>query len=553
MSRDIAREYNQADMADRFRIANQQPARTGRRGCARWLILAPLSLIALLAVSVVAAWLLFEREYATRIYPGIVIGNVEVGNLTPAEAASRVQRRYEAQNLVTFQFGEDKWFAPWREIGIRVRADEATRQAFNIGRAGRPDQRLQDWQNRQSVAVAFTFDTQAARGFLQSYKADVHIAPRDARVEIDAEQGLAVAVPAMPGRELDIDATLRNVFALAMTQQPAPVITREIAPAITDVSGAVNQLNDWLRRPFDLHVWWAGDWITRAVTPQERVSWVRAERDAGQWVARWDAEGVRAFVAGLPAELPAGADALAELRLDEAADMIHLAFQRREPGLWLIALHGEHRYIIQPVDTFESLGDRFGIPVARLLSANPGIWQAGFSAGQSITIPHQGIMMPLPITPTNLKRIEIDLTTQTLWAWDGATLALSATISSGIPKWRTLTGVFQVLEHVEEAYNKLARVKMPNWLSIYDIGEPGESLTNGIHALPVLAGGRRLWAGHLGTPVSFGCVVLGIEDSDFIYRWAELGTPVLIYGKTPPSPFTYGDLIEAQQKAGAGQ
>ncbi len=533
--------------------SSPQPAKPGRPGCARWLLIAPLSLSALLVAALAVVWVVFEQQYGNRIYPGIVIGNVPVGNLTPAEAANRVRRRYESQNLVTFQFGEQKWFAPWREIGIRVKAEDATRQAFEIGRLGRPDQRWSDWQSRQSVVVAFTFDPQAARGFLQSYKAQVYLAPRDARVEIDAAQGMAHAAPAAPGRELDVDATLRNVFALAMTQQPVSVITREVAPAISDVSGAVNQLNDWLRRPFDLHVWWAGGWITRTVTPQERVGWVRAELDSGRWVARWDPAGVRSFLAGLPAELPDGAEARAELRLDEAAEMVRVAFQRREPGLWLIALHGEHRHIIEPGDTFESLGDRFGVPVARLLSANPDIWQAGFSVGQSITIPHQGIMMPLPITPTNLKRIEVDLTTQTLWAYDGATLALSATISSGIPKWRTLTGVFQVLEHVDQAYNKLARIKMPNWLSIYDIGEPGESLTNGIHALPVLGSGRRLWAGYLGTPVSFGCVVLGIEDSDFIYRWAELGTPVLIYGKTPPSPFTYDDLIEAQQKAGGGQ
>lgn len=540
-------------MADDPVTPHRPPAGAGQPSRARRLLIASLSLIALLLAVTAVAWLLFERQYAERIYPGVVIGTVEVGNLPPAEAAGRVQRRYEAQNLVTFHFGDDRWFAPWREVGIRVKAEDAARQAFQIGRTGRPDQRWADWRNRRPVAVAFTFDMQAARGFLQSYKADVFLAPRDARVQIDAGRGLAVAVPAEAGRELDVDATLRHVFALAMTGQPVPVITREIAPAIADVSGAVNQLNDWLQRPFDLHLWWAGGWITRPVTPQERVSWVRAERDAGQWVARWDRNGVRAFVAGLPAELPGGVEMRAELRIDEAAEMIQVAFQRREPGLWLIALHGEHRHIIQPGDTFESLGDRFGIPVARLLSANPGIWQAGFSPGQSITIPHQSIMMPLPITPTNLKRIEVDLTTQRLWAWDGATLALSATISSGIPKWRTLTGVFQVLEHVDEAYNKLARVRMPNWLSIYDIGEPGESLTNGIHALPVLGSGRRLWAGHLGTPVSFGCVVLGIEDSDFIYRWAELGTPVLIYGKTPPSPFTYDDLIEAQQKAGEGQ
>jgi hypothetical protein len=104
---------------------------------------------------------------------------------------------------------------------------------------------------------------------------------------------------------------------------------------------------------------------------------------------------------------------------------------------------------------------------------------------------------------------------------------------------------------VDDAYNKLAHIHMPNWLSIYDIGDPGNSLTNGIHALPVLGGGRRLWAGYLGHPVSFGCIVVGIEDSDKLYRWAQIGTPVVIYGKTPPSSLNYDNLFEAEKKTEA--
>jgi len=64
------------------------------------------------------------------------------------------------------------------------------------------------------------------------------------------------------------------------------------------------------------------------------------------------------------------------------------------------------------------------------------------------------------------QRIEVDLTTQHLSAYDGPTLVLSTSISSGIPKWRTLVGVFQVQEKVDDAYNKLAHIRMPNWLSI---------------------------------------------------------------------------------------
>jgi hypothetical protein len=65
---------------------------------------------------------------------------------------------------------------------------------------------------------------------------------------------------------------------------------------------------------------------------------------------------------------------------------------------------------------------------------------------------------------------------------------------------------------------------MPNWLGIYWAG----SLENGIHALPILSNGQRLWDGYLGTRVSFGCVILGIADAQTLYDWADVGTPVVI-------------------------
>ncbi|NLE99632.1 MAG: L,D-transpeptidase, partial [Anaerolineales bacterium] len=63
-----------------------------------------------------------------------------------------------------------------------------------------------------------------------------------------------------------------------------------------------------------------------------------------------------------------------------------------------------------------------------------------------------------------------------------------------------------------------------HWLGIYWAG----SIENGIHALPVMSNGQTLWAGYLGRPVSFGCIVLGTADAAALYNWAEIGTPVQI-------------------------
>lgn len=66
---------------------------------------------------------------------------------------------------------------------------------------------------------------------------------------------------------------------------------------------------------------------------------------------------------------------------------------------------------------------------------------------------------------------------------------------------------------------------MPDWLGIY---HATDTVNNGIHALPVLANGQRLWGDSLGQPVTWGCVVLGPDDAQLLFDWASVGTPVLI-------------------------
>jgi lipoprotein-anchoring transpeptidase ErfK/SrfK len=65
---------------------------------------------------------------------------------------------------------------------------------------------------------------------------------------------------------------------------------------------------------------------------------------------------------------------------------------------------------------------------------------------------------------------------------------------------------------------------MPHWLGIYWAG----GSENGIHALPIEQNGETLWAGYLGTPISFGCIVLGTAEAKALYDWAEIGTPVTV-------------------------
>jgi lipoprotein-anchoring transpeptidase ErfK/SrfK len=121
------------------------------------------------------------------------------------------------------------------------------------------------------------------------------------------------------------------------------------------------------------------------------------------------------------------------------------------------------------------------------------------------------------------KYILVSISEQHLSAYDNGQLVYSFIASTGMGN-STRLGKFSVLDKIPNAYGATWNIWMPNWLGIYYAG----SLEDGIHALPILPSGDRLWSGYLGTPISFGCVVLGIDESLQLYDWADIGTPVEI-------------------------
>ena len=128
-----------------------------------------------------------------------------------------------------------------------------------------------------------------------------------------------------------------------------------------------------------------------------------------------------------------------------------------------------------------------------------------------------------PISYGGNKYILVDISEQHMYVYEGDALVYSFVSSTGMNN-ATAVGNFSVLDKIPNAYGSTWDLWMPNWLGIYWAG----TLENGIHALPILSNGGQLWAGYLGVPISYGCVVLGVYESQLLYDWAEVGTPVEI-------------------------
>jgi tetratricopeptide (TPR) repeat protein len=136
------------------------------------------------------------------------------------------------------------------------------------------------------------------------------------------------------------------------------------------------------------------------------------------------------------------------------------------------------------------------------------------------------LLTPPSPTPRPIpnKRIEVDISEQHFYAYEGDILVYSFVCSTGESGRDTAPGSYQVLDKIPMAYASTWNLKMPYWLGIYWAG----TLENGIHALPILPSGQKLWDGYLGQRVSYGCIILSTEAAKTIYDWAEIGTPVII-------------------------
>ena len=112
--------------------------------------------------------------------------------------------------------------------------------------------------------------------------------------------------------------------------------------------------------------------------------------------------------------------------------------------------------------------------------------------------------------------IEVNLTEQRVYAWEGDALANSFLVSTGTWATPTVTGTFKI-------WNKTR---------IQAMSGPGYYLPNvpfvmyfykdyGFHG--------TYWHNNFGTPMSHGCVNLTIPDSEWLYNWASYGTVVQVH------------------------
>ncbi|MFP4345207.1 MAG: peptidoglycan binding domain-containing protein [Anaerolineales bacterium] len=502
-----------------------------------WIKWAVIGVVVLLIVG--AGALLLYTDPGERIYPGVSVEGIDVGGMTreEAEAALRTSLPNPAEEGIVLQAEGRAWRYSWEVLGRGYDYAATVDGAYAVGRQGSwLQQRIASWKIRSSGwrvdPVVVAADEARIRAAVERIASEVDREPQDAQLSI-TPQGAEVT-PAGEGRRLNLETNVAAVSgALAEERREVALAVGVLAPRISEPEPARSQAERLLSRPLLLN---ADDPLTgyegEIVVPAERLAaWLRpvARPDAAvpEVVLQIDRAAVRSWLEETALQL--GEERI--LDVEETLDRLVGALEAGEEGVYARIRHPQKRYYVEPGDTFFDIAYNHGFPQWRLEETNPDVDPEGLLIGQELVIPSIDVLVPEPVVPG--KRIEINLPEQKLRAFENGELVYEFTVSSGMSRTPTIQGQFQVLMKEPDAFAQRWSLDMPFFMGIY---KEGPDFYNGIHELPINAGGYRLSSGVLGWPASFGCIILDEGEAQALYDWAPVGTLVRIQGVAPGTP-----------------
>ena len=192
-------------------------------------------------------------------------------------------------------------------------------------------------------------------------------------------------------------------------------------------------------------------------------------------------------------------------------------------------------YTVQAGDTLSAIAARYGTTLSATMRAN-NLYNPNFIyAGQRLNVPGRSAPpAPQPVSapanppapgnsapaPTGGKWIDIDISAQTITAYQGNTPLKTVLVSTGVSWHPTPIGHYQIY------------MKIPSQTMSGGVGVEAYYLPN-VPWVMYFAGANAIhgtyWHHNFGHPMSHGCVNLTIDDAKWFYNWAEIGTPVIVH------------------------
>lgn len=206
------------------------------------LVVAAAGAVALGAVGV------FQMSTWDRVARGVVALGTPVGGLTEAETVSKLAPKIDALlgRPLQIRYGEQRWDATARDLGLRLDPSAVARDAYRVGRDGNPIARMGDQldalRGGRGVALSATTDQAVLDQSIARIAREVERPARDATLQLTSDGRLQYSESRV-GLTVDGPATrARLAEVLAAGTGEVELAVREVAPAVpTEALAAARQ------------------------------------------------------------------------------------------------------------------------------------------------------------------------------------------------------------------------------------------------------------------------------------------------------------------------
>ncbi len=469
-----------------------------------------IALVIAVMIGLVLGYFVFANS--NYIANGTTALGIDIGNMTRTAALTKLENNWRTQS-VQLVAGEQQFTVPLIELGIEIDAQTVVREAYKEGRGSflAPFRLL--WTKKREIVPKYVVNREVATARLAALSADINATPQPA--SLVKENGVVSVRAGQPGQQLDTAATVaiwETNWRTAVKSGSFELVTNEIASPTNDLAPLAAQANAILNRPIQLTTY---DPLTDAaseivVSQAEWANWLDFSADENTLDLRVDDNRVGEFINAQ----------FNDFRYIALADVTSAVVSGQESAELQIR-HGERIHVVQSGETLSSIGRRYGMPYPWLQASNPDVDQ--LRIGQEIIIPSPDDLIPLPVVRG--KRLVVSISDQHLWAYQNGQLIWDYPISTGIADSPTSPGVFQIQTHEINAYANSWDLHMPYFMGIYRPA-PNIDFMNGFHGFPTRDGTNLLWTNSLGSPATYGCVLVGNNVAEQLYSWAEEGVIV---------------------------
>ncbi len=484
--------------------------------------------------------------FGGRVFPNVWALNIDVGDMTTAEAAQALQSQWSNGTHIQLRDGDRVWSATPAQIGLSLDAAATVTEARNVGLAGFP--------LGYGVMPVVNMDVITTQNFLLDLTEESKILPYNAGFRWDGDT--LVGIPGTDGRFLDVAATMANLqnnLALVGATGKFDLVMTTTPPDASDPSPYLDQARVFTSQNFLLNGY---DPFT-----DEHFAWTTDRDTLTSWLeVNKDGLGLRedAFAPFVQAQT----DSLAKsnpLRYIEPMDTIQkmqAAIVGMQSEVDLRVHYRSSTYTVEAGDTGYSIARANGIPMFQLQLANPGRdWDQPLYVGDVINLPSPDIT--IPVDPVPNKRIVVNLKTQSLVAYEDGKPVFSWLISSGMNTDPTTPGIYEILDHEPVAKggssDLCSSLGCAQWTMYWFMGiyEAVPGLMNGFHGAVLLANGRYLGDGLTGSPFTYGCIMSDNDNGKLLYDWADEGTIVEIISPIYQPRSDLGREMLAQSEPGS--